>query len=406
MRAKYCLFALSLAIGTLVFGLDHAGVVSAQPHTHTVVSGDTLWDICETYYQDQELWPKLWEMNPFITNPHILKPGDVIKLFEEIPARDTPAIKREPARPTIAAVDPLRGGTGLDVSEFTDVNTLGFLSGNKVEPWGHLSSDETERLFLGVGDRVYVTFKRGHQVKPGDIFTVFNRSRMLRHPLTRKDVGYSVSFLGRIVLQKEVKESFYKAEIVEGYMPISIGDPVLPFEPVSSCVQPSQPDWERLRACNRSEFPVVAVKDLHEIIGENAVVYIEQGHTQGIRRGNLLEIVGRAKPETPGDKNQPDYTLGYLLVLEARPKSATGVVISAKREFLIGTMLKPVNLNKAFKEVLIRYGDIDPKEVDMEKDMLRILVMLSRKADPKPVLSEPFHFMLGVPKCSPGPTDP
>jgi nucleoid-associated protein YgaU len=55
----------------------------AQPSTHKVEKGDTLWSICEKYYGDPTLWPKLWEMNPFVTNPHLLKPGDVITLLEK-----------------------------------------------------------------------------------------------------------------------------------------------------------------------------------------------------------------------------------------------------------------------------------------------------------------------------------
>ena len=55
----------------------------AQPSTHKVQRGDTLWSICEKYYGDSFLWPKLWEMNPFVTNPHLLKPGDIITLIEK-----------------------------------------------------------------------------------------------------------------------------------------------------------------------------------------------------------------------------------------------------------------------------------------------------------------------------------
>src|SRR5512139_1014037 len=57
--------------------------IGAQPSTHKVQKGDTLWSICEKYYGDATLWPKLWEMNPFVTNPHLLKPGDVITLIEK-----------------------------------------------------------------------------------------------------------------------------------------------------------------------------------------------------------------------------------------------------------------------------------------------------------------------------------
>ena len=69
-----------LAIACFFF---NSSLVYAEKMTHTVVEGDTLWDICEKYYGNSDLWPKLWQMNPFITKPHLLEPGDIITLFEK-----------------------------------------------------------------------------------------------------------------------------------------------------------------------------------------------------------------------------------------------------------------------------------------------------------------------------------
>ena len=70
------------------------------------------------------------------------------------------------------SVSPDKSATGLDVTELTDVNALGFLSPQEVAPWGNIFSDETERIFLAGGDTVYVAFEKGHSIKPGDLFTV------------------------------------------------------------------------------------------------------------------------------------------------------------------------------------------------------------------------------------------
>ena len=55
--------------------------------THTVEEGDTLWSICEKYYGNPDLWPKLWQINPFVTNPHLLREGDKIQLLEKVPEK-------------------------------------------------------------------------------------------------------------------------------------------------------------------------------------------------------------------------------------------------------------------------------------------------------------------------------
>ena len=90
LRNRYLLFFL-----LLVLGLIFTPIIGAQQLAHTVKKGDTLWSICEKYYGDPDLWQKLWQMNPFITNPHLLTTGDVITLFQKEPIKKTIVPKKE-----------------------------------------------------------------------------------------------------------------------------------------------------------------------------------------------------------------------------------------------------------------------------------------------------------------------
>ena len=60
-------------------GRPEGGVVPIQ---HVVVSGDTLWDLCASYYGDPWRWPEVWSLNPAITNPHWIYPGNLVRLRE------------------------------------------------------------------------------------------------------------------------------------------------------------------------------------------------------------------------------------------------------------------------------------------------------------------------------------
>ena len=59
-----------------------------KTYTHVVVKGDTLWDICESLYGDPWVWPKVWQLNQHITNPHWIYPGDQIRLHLDISGFD------------------------------------------------------------------------------------------------------------------------------------------------------------------------------------------------------------------------------------------------------------------------------------------------------------------------------
>ena len=59
---------------------DAEGGAETVPDIHLVRRGDTLWDLCNHYYQNPWAWPKVWSYNPQIANPHWIYPGDQLRL--------------------------------------------------------------------------------------------------------------------------------------------------------------------------------------------------------------------------------------------------------------------------------------------------------------------------------------
>lgn len=52
------------------------------PRTYTVKKGDTLWDISALFLEQPWHWPELWRNNSYINNPHLIYPGDQLKLVK------------------------------------------------------------------------------------------------------------------------------------------------------------------------------------------------------------------------------------------------------------------------------------------------------------------------------------
>jgi len=287
---------------------------------------------------------------------------------------------------------------GVDVSAFTDMNALGFLSMEDVKPWGRIVADATERILLARGDKVYVTFENGRSVKPGDLFTVFESSRQVDHPLLRKEAEYAVEFSGRLVLKKEIRPQSFEGEIIDSYRPMQVGNPIIPFQPVSPCVHLASPQSGPCESSVPLKIPVVAAKNLSQVLGQFSVLYMDHGLRDGVRRGNLFRILSPVQTEPSKDAPLPDEALGYVLALDARPRTSTGLVMTAKREFYPGTMLQLVDLRQVLKRLLTYYG-LDYDEAELENDPLRILKRLTEEVGSRADLPEAFLLLLKMPKC-------
>ncbi len=56
-------------------------VAIQQVATHTVVPGDTLWDLAQHYYKDPFQWRRIWEANrDKIADPNLIYPHQVFAI--------------------------------------------------------------------------------------------------------------------------------------------------------------------------------------------------------------------------------------------------------------------------------------------------------------------------------------
>ena len=313
------------------------------PERYVVKRGDTLWDICEDLYTNPWVWPKVWQMNPHITNPHWIYPGtelrvyyEVARYYEEGTAVEETAVAE--GAPVVEEITPppppLPPPPKVPTITFSEIDQVGFITPFVPEGKGLILGGKRQRTLIGAADKIYVQFREGAQPEVGDRFFVFRTSLLFKHPITNKDVGYLNTILGvlEVVL---VAPDHAKAVVVSSFEDMSANDKLMPYKKRSEEIA-LQPGAERI------EGNIILAEWGTVIIAQLQVVFIDLGANDEIKAGHRFEVFQEPKALTSQDEEivlsiQP---IGELLVLAVEQETAAAVVTEALREFTPGERVR------------------------------------------------------------------
>src|SRR4030042_6251798 len=171
---------------------------------YTIKQGDTLWDISSKFLKDPFLWPKLWQRNPYISNPHWIYPGQSIRLstledlkkveenrpleepkkevVEEKPKEEKPKeviveaeVKKVEPPPieekpevVVEAKPTEEKPTEAKPTFFPEARSAGFLSKIDLQGMGIILDSKEGKTFMSQEDIVYLAFKTSKQIMIGD----------------------------------------------------------------------------------------------------------------------------------------------------------------------------------------------------------------------------------------------
>ena len=185
-----------------------------------------------------------------------------------------------------------RSGETEPVARRADVYCTGYIS--ELPPRTDLelvgSEKENIKSYFSQGDVVYVNRGRESGLYPGAVYYVVRPVGKFRHPFKNKFLGYYVRELG-MVRVLEAHDHTATAEVTVSCDMMTFGDLLKPYETVAA---PSLSDVGPLprygEGSGGTTGQIVLATLFHEFLSANQVVYLDLGHRQGVRPGDLFTI--------------------------------------------------------------------------------------------------------------------
>jgi hypothetical protein len=260
------------------------------PDQYVVKRGDTLWDISKVFLRDPWYWPEIWYVNPQIENPHLIYPGDVLKLVyidgqprltvanrggESVEGggakRLSPQVRREPLSQAITAIP-------YDVvASFMGRPTL--LDKDQVKSAPYVVALRDDHLIGAVGNEIYA---RGiGNAETETRYSVVHVEDKLVDPDDGDLLGYSALYVGSGPVATQGDPA--KLLLTDSYREALQGDKLFP-EAVEVNV-----DFVPHAPTSDVDASVLAVRD-HTIMGQYQVVALNRGTAAGLEPGHILAV--------------------------------------------------------------------------------------------------------------------
>lgn len=321
------------------------GQESAPGQVHTVVKGDTLWDLSEQYLGTPWYWPKVWSYNPQIANPHWIYPGNQIRFY---PAGEEGAARVAVATPEGGEIAPSEAMTdegGLEVAGkigYTAPPSVaasheGFVTPREVEEAGTIDHSPSEALMLSYPDTVYVRFGKNAQAKVGDTYAVFRTVKKVDHPRTGKSLGYLTEIVGKVRVTALGKKEV-TAQIVGSSDEIRRGDKVAAGGEQLKVNVRAKPNGKDLKG-----YVVSALVPYLTILGEESKLLVDLGSAEGVEAGNTFTVIRQVDPERSvldpnedEDRSLPVQDIATCMAVTVKEHVSTCILVRSLKEVTPG----------------------------------------------------------------------
>lgn len=315
------------------------------PDSYVVKRGDTLWGIAKVFLRDPWFWPEIWQVNPQVQNPHLIYPGDTLRLvyIDGKPqimlqrgdsARVEPRIRSEPFEGAITTI-PYQS-----VAAFMSKPSV--LAKEQIKNAPYVLASRDMHVVAAEGDTLYA---RGFTapVDLGSHYNVVHVGEALRDPDDNTILGYDGVFTGAGHITRGgdpatllMTESAYETEPGDK---LFAGGVEVPLDFI-----PSPPK-------DKINGRIIAVSHGVTVIGQYEVVVINRGARDGLTPGNVLAVylaggkiadtanrgfLGSMSRITSTKVRLPDERSGTFMVFKTFDNLSYGLIMEATDLIRVG----------------------------------------------------------------------
>jgi LysM domain len=308
------------------------------PDSYVVKKGDTLWAIAKVFLRDPWYWPEIWQVNPQVQNPHLIYPGDTLRLVY-IEGRPTIMLQRGEAARVLPRVrsQPFEGAVTTipyeSVAAFMSKPSV--LAKEQIKDAPYVLATRDMHVIMAEGDTLYARGFSG-PVELGTHYNVVRVGDALVDPDDNRVVGYDGIFTGAghvtrggdpasLVMTESARETEAGDKLFAGGV-----DVPLDFIPSAPKV--------------KTNGRIMAVSNGVTIVGQYEVVVINRGAADGLAPGNVLAVytAGDAVADTVSKGflngmsqlvskkvHLPDERIGTFMVFKTFDRMSYGLIMEA-----------------------------------------------------------------------------
>lgn len=334
--------ALTAGVLLIAFGAASAQVAlkDDHPQTYYVKEGDTLWDIASKFLNNPWQWPELWHVNEEIGNPHLIYPGDVIKLRYDDNGEPQLTVERgDHGRMAeaggVVKLSPKAREVPLDTAiPAIPLGTIqAFLKDGlvvtreEIAEAPYVVGGQDGRIAFGQGDRVYARDPVGQWNDLVQSYGFYQVGEEYVDPETNEILGYEALEVGLGQVADHDGEVL-TLDVVASSQDIRIRDRIFTTRErkVQSIFYPTAPD-------KKIEARIIRFFGRVSSVARNDVVVINKGVRDGLKAGDVLEVFH--KGEVVQDKladeliQLPRVKAGSMILFRVFEKVSYGLILSS-----------------------------------------------------------------------------